>query len=345
MTAKFSQRVRVSYDALIHKRDGQCSEAVADRARVQGSERADPAGLAGRVLRHGLAALLSEGYAHAAELVSALSLVACRSGLPLRLLAYDRRVERDVTVRNQGGHQRLLIELAELPRRTLVNNALGRAQAGELERRAQEVEQRLLWRWRGFDDQGAALAEASGDEACAEPLADLSIPDLVELAGHCPQCGSATFDDESACPSCTVNLGGGELSPRAACLAGLLVAALSKSHGRETLVLISSAQGGEAEEQLCRLLELLVQRCGTVHVVVPELSALSGWRPRYTGSIAETDGDTPILADMERLAAVQRGELFAHRLARAGVSVHRLQDRDSIDEVVARLLLDEVLVP
>lgn len=287
------------------------------------------------------------GWAAAAGLVASLSRVVGHAGVPLRLLAYDRCVERDLLARTPGAHRQLLVELAELPRRVLVDNAVSCARGDELARLAAQVHDRALGRFRGFDRRGPIeLPEVLGrvvpsDRELAEFVADLSPQALVEFQDRCPGCGEQCFADEVACRACATELGVAGQSRRAAVLAELLTRVLSRGR-RQTIVLVSSLQAGEWEEPICRLLELVATR-QKVHVVVPRLLWLEGWRPTHPASLPDTDLVTPILRDVERLVAVNRAGAFRERMLDAHVPVHRLDARESLDDLIATILLDELL--
>ena len=294
-------------------------------------------------------ALEASAWAHASSFVAQLSLLGARAQVPLRLTAYDEAPELQHDTRGTlAGHRHLVAAMAALPTAVLVRRALSHGGLDDVRELAADVQREGPDRWRGFDRPARLedlLDGATDDvEAWATLLARLAPRRLAALCDRCPTCGVQAFADEARCPACDAALSEGALPARAQCLTGLLAREARGGAGRQIVVVVSSLRGGEAHDDVVRLLQLARAPHRSVHVVTPSLAAFEEWRPTHPASLPKTDMVQPVLRDVERLSEVHRLEAFRDRLVRAGLDVHRLEDPASLNAAVARLLERELAV-
>ena len=328
-------------------------KATARRAKMLVREYEEPREFTVRMVMDASADLVSnEGYTRVAGLVSKLGYIASRESMGLTVTAYDENVVFDRNLRgNRSAFRRLLAELVELPRRTLTRTAGSRlSDQGLFELLGKEINS-VTSDWRPGSlktSPEAALELLFGGrkpdrEMVLEALADLSPVALAAVDARCPECQVPRFPDEGACASCGQLLFDGGLPPRTLCLASVLESMTRTARGREMWVLVSSFTGGEACREVAERLIYAVTPYRRVHVVLPTIHDLTNdaieW-PQSLGMYPTREGTQ---RDVEALYTSERFRDFVRSIRAAGVKTHALEREQELEEVVARVLLSEVI--
>jgi uncharacterized protein (DUF58 family) len=290
------------------------------------------------------------GFRRAAALIGKLAYVAMSQSMALELTVFDRNVV--LTRRLEGGsmgHRRLLADVVAIPRHAMLRAAKQMLDPDEIERLAGERFRRTLGRWRGIDrreslDSFLSRWRPNGKTPDpAEFLVDFHPDAILGLEDRCEACDRSIFEDEPACSGCGTARGVNGFTPRGVCLSSVLMTNLRRSRGREMWVVIGSFHGGEACDGIADLLEVSATRHRRVHVVLPKSRRVSELRSTLPVSMGVYPDLGDAVADAEALYASVAVDDFARRLAAAGIATHALRDPAALEEIVAQLLLSEVL--
>jgi len=328
-------------------------KATARRAKLLVREYEEPREFTMRIVVDGSADMVAgPGYTRVAALVSKLGYIASREAMGLSVTAYDEGILLTRGLRgDRAAFRRLIADLVQLPRGTLISTGEERLEEGEARRELRGALGRITRAWLpgGMKESpedtmrrlcGGRLPDA---RECVEALADLDPEALAEADARCPFCREIRFPDEGACSRCGRLLFAGGLAPRALCLSSILETMCRTARGREMWVLVSSFRGGEACQEVAARLLHAVSPHRQIHVVLPTIADLTNdaaeW-PQSLGQYPTRDGTN---RDIEVLYTAERFREFVRTIRTAGVRTHALHDDHELEEVVARVLLSEVL--
>jgi uncharacterized protein (DUF58 family) len=328
-------------------------KATARRGRLLVREFEEPPEYTIRVVLDGSSDLTEaegggDAFAHAADLVGKLAYVAALRGMKMCLTVYDRTVIIERTIDGKGvAFQRLLADLVQVPRLARLRE-MGKRSPDEVTALAGKAHSARVAPWRGRETFGDFLrcyqkldTGAPGDPASY--LLDFAPGSGSMTDDPCPKCGEPLFPDEPGCPACGGVGPQGALPERAACLAGVLAKGLRQSRGREMLVVISAFCGGEVSPAIADILTLAATGFRKVHVMLPTHRAIMDDRAEMPGSMGTYPSKTRTLRDIDVLEAAERMREFIDRVHAAGVATHPIDDAAELEELVAQLLVAEVL--
>jgi len=330
-------------------------KATARRCRVMVREYEEPREFTVRIVLDGSRDLTEgeddgAGFARAAGLIGKLAYVAMAQAMNLELCIYDHDIL--LTHRLGGrtiGLRKLLADVVATPRLALLRAVRGMLSSDERLALATRLHRRTFGRWRGGDRRESledlpSRTDPDGKAADGvEYLVDHHPGSIGGLEDRCAECARAIFEDEGTCSACGTPRGPNGLPPRGACLSAVLLGNLRRSRGREMWVVISSLRGGEACEEVARPLELAARNHRQVHVVLPASRPLREIPSTMPVSMGVYPDLQDALTDAEALYSSALVEEFAGRLQGSGIAVHPLRDAAAMEEIVARLILDEVL--
>ncbi|MBL1217770.1 MAG: DUF58 domain-containing protein [Planctomycetes bacterium] len=287
------------------------------------------------------------GFANAADLIASLAFLARAEDIRLRLTMYDdQRLWQSRMGNGTAGFHRLMSQVVDMPRQAL-RLSLERRSPIELETIARKAwrRQRRHWAEPSLDDAARAChAEgASPRDRMIHFLSEFE-PDLAINAPHrCPECRLRVYPDEAACARCGQTLSTGTLPARAERAIEALAVALRQSRGREMLVFISALAGGEACNEVASYLSHAAAGHRTVHVASPGFAPLRLARYRPPGTLGNFPTRFLSVTNIYRLRRTAEHTAFRDRLLTAGVQLHELDNRETLDRIVSALLYSEIL--
>jgi uncharacterized protein (DUF58 family) len=280
--------------------------------------------------------------------LGSLADVCGRTGLRLVVTTYDDNMLHHMRLTGgTAGAERLLAELAELPRAAVLRlGERSRRQHGMLDRRA--LQRLRAWGVAEVDTEDFLARYGNGCQNSAKPLhallADVEPMALLNLSQQCDRCASRVFPDERACPHCGTSIGKGTLPPRANSAAAAVAEALQAAHGRQVLVFVSALCGGEFAPEICQLLSLAQAQHRSVHIMAPSARELLSARPQWPGSLGHGPVRRDVLRDMDRLSRAADYTTFRRSLNSAGIAVHALDDSAQLHELIRTITTRELHV-
>jgi uncharacterized protein (DUF58 family) len=328
-------------------------KATARRARMLVREYEEPREFTLRLVVDGSTDLVGgEAYTRVAGLVSKLGYVATREAMGLTVTVIDEEVMLDRRLKGgRAAFKDLLAELVRLPRRALIETAGKHLRDEDLRGILEEEIGSAAggWglgarRWDPADLLNGYLGGATDDrKALLEALADLAPGRLADSDGRCQACGEVLFPDEGACVRCDELLTAGGLSLRTVTLATVLENLTRTSRGREMWVIVSAFAGGEDCREISDLLIHAATPHRRIHLVLPTIASLTDDRIEWPQSLGMYPTREGTHRDIEVLYRVERFREFMRAIKDAGIRTHALEEERELEEVIARVLLSEVL--
>ncbi len=115
------------------------------------------------------------------------------------------------------------------------------------------------------------------------------------------------------------------------------------ARGREMWVLVSSFNGGETCPEIADRLIHAVTPYRLIHVVLPTVADLTNDAAELPQSLGMYPTREGTQRDVEVLHTAEHFRIFVRTIRAAGIKTHALEQDHELEEVVARVLLNEVL--